>query len=114
MTVILDPYVTAQFPGIIGSTLSGKLCLKEDRFADRDGDQVAPNFLTLIDDPTDIDAFTATEADGEGLASRKNTLIDRGKVCVDFFIILTLRERSGRHQPVRLFEVITARQGQGH
>lgn len=82
MTVILDPYVTAQFLGIIGSTLSGEALLKgRSLFADRDGDQVAPNFLTLIDDPTDIDAFTATEADGEGLASRKNTLIDQGSLC---------------------------------
>jgi len=79
MTVILDPYVTAQFLGIIGSTLSGEALLKgRSLFADRDGDQVGPNFLTLIDDPTDADAFTATEADGEGLASRRNILIDNG------------------------------------
>ena len=79
MTVILDPYVTAQFLGIIGSTLSGEALLKgRSLFADREGDQVAPNFLTLIDDPTDVNAFTATEADGEGLASRRNTLIDQG------------------------------------
>jgi len=81
MTVILDPYVTAQFLGIIGSTLSGEALLKgRSLFADRDGDQVAPDFLTLIDDPTDADAFTATEADGEGLASRRNVLIDHGSL----------------------------------
>jgi len=85
MTVILDPYVTAQFLGIIGSTLSGEALLKgRSLFADRDGDQVAPSFLTLIDDPTDVDAFTATEADGEGLASRRNVLIDQG--CLNGFL----------------------------
>ena len=81
MTVILDPYVTAQFLGIIGSTLSGEALLKgRSLFADREGDQIGPEFLTLIDDPTDAEAFTATEADGEGLASRKNMLIDRGSL----------------------------------
>jgi PmbA protein len=78
-TVILDPYVTAQFLAIIGSTLSGEALLKgRSLFADRDGDQVAASFLTMIDDPTDPDSFTATEVDGEGLASRRNVLIEEG------------------------------------
>ncbi|MDG1845589.1 MAG: TldD/PmbA family protein [Acidimicrobiales bacterium] len=78
-TVILDPYVTAQFLSIIGSTLSGEALLKgRSLFADRDGDQVAAGFLTMIDDPTDPDSFTATEVDGEGLASRRNVLIEEG------------------------------------
>jgi len=36
--------------------------------------------VTLVDDPTDPEAFTATEVDGEGLASRKNILINNGKL----------------------------------
>ena len=80
-TVILDPYVTAQFLGIIGSTFSGESLLKgRSLFADRQSEQIAAEILTLIDDPTDPDAFTATEVDGEGLASRKNILIDNGNL----------------------------------
>ena len=80
-TVILDPYVTAQFLGIIGSTFSGESLLKgRSLFADREGELIASNLLTLVDDPTDPNAFTATEVDGEGLASRKNILIDNGKL----------------------------------
>ncbi|HJM28386.1 MAG TPA: TldD/PmbA family protein, partial [Acidimicrobiales bacterium] len=78
-TVILDPYVTAQFLGIIGSTFSGESLLKgRSLFADREGEQIASKMLTLVDDPTDPEAFTATEVDGEGLASRKNILINKG------------------------------------
>ena len=78
-TVVLDPYVTAQFLGIIGSTFSGESLLKgRSLFADRENEKIAAGILTLIDDPTDPDAFTATEVDGEGLASRRNVLIEQG------------------------------------
>ena len=79
VTVILDPYVTAQFLGILGSTLSGEAVLKgRSLFADRMGDAVATPQFTLVDDPTDPRAFTATQTDGEGLATRRNALIEGG------------------------------------
>lgn len=78
-TVVLDPYVTAQFLGIIGSTLSGEQVLKgRSLFADRLGDEVAADLVTLVDDPTNPLAYTATETDGEGLATRTNPLFERG------------------------------------
>ena len=81
LTVVLDPFVTAQFLGIIGSTLSGDALLKgRSLFADRVGDDVASHLLTLVDDPTDPEAFTATESDGEGLATRRNVLIENGRL----------------------------------
>ena len=76
---MLDPWVTAQFLGILGWTLSGEAVLKgRSFFADRLGEQVASPALTLVDDPTDIRAYTATDTDGEGLATRRNLLIDAG------------------------------------
>ena len=73
LTVVLDPWVTAQFLGILGYTLDGEAVLKgRSLFADRLGDEVASPLVTLVDDPTDPDAFTATETDGEGLATRRN------------------------------------------
>jgi PmbA protein len=81
LTVVLDPMVTAQFLGIIGSTLSGEAMLKgRSLFADRLGDNVAAATITLVDDPTNPLAFTASEADGEGLATRRNVLIDQGRL----------------------------------
>jgi PmbA protein len=79
LTVVLDPFVTAQFLAIVGGTLSGEAVLKgRSLFADRLGEPVANELVTFVDDPTDPDAFTATEADGEGLATRRNVLIDKG------------------------------------
>lgn len=81
VTVVLDPYVTAQFLGIIGSTLSGEAVLKgRSLFADRIGEEVAAGGFTLIDDATNPLAYSASETDGEGLASRRNVLIEAGRL----------------------------------
>jgi PmbA protein len=79
VTVVLEPFVTAQLLGIIGSTLSSEAVLKgRSLFADRVGEDVGSAILTFVDDPTDSRAFSATETDGEGLATRRNVLIDNG------------------------------------
>ncbi|HEX2784834.1 MAG TPA: TldD/PmbA family protein [Ilumatobacteraceae bacterium] len=78
-TVVLDPYVTASFLGIISSTLNGESVAKgRSLFMDRLGENVASAIVTLVDDPTNSKAYTATDLDGEGLAARRNVLIDGG------------------------------------
>jgi PmbA protein len=47
-------------------------------FRDRLGEQVAADVVTLVDDPTNPQAYTATELAGEGLAARRNVLIEHG------------------------------------
>lgn len=79
VTVVLDPFVTAQFLGVVGSTLNGESVLKgRSLFANRLGEPVGSPLVTLVDDPTNQLAYTATEVDGEGLAARRNVLIDDG------------------------------------
>jgi PmbA protein len=79
LTVVLDPFVTAQFLGVISSTVDGESVVKgRSLFRDRLGEQVAADIVTLVDDPTNPQAYTATELDGEGLAARRNVLIDGG------------------------------------
>jgi len=78
-TVVLDPFVTAQFLGVVSSTLNGEAVVKgRSLFADRIGDEVANSMFTLIDDPTNPKAYTSTDVDGEGLAARRNVLIEDG------------------------------------
>lgn len=80
-TIVLDPYVTAQVIGIIGSTLSGEMVLKgRSPFAERLGEEVASPLVTLVDDATNPLAYTASATDGEGLASRRNVLISDGRL----------------------------------
>lgn len=79
LTVVLDPFVTAQFLDILAFALSAENVLKgRSLFADRVGDEVASTLVTLVEDPTDTAAMTATEIDGEGLATRRTPLLEAG------------------------------------
>jgi len=79
ITVVLDPLVTAQFLGVLTSAMSGEAVLKgRSMFADRLGEDVAASRFTLTDDPTNPDAFGASPSDAEGLATRRNVLVQDG------------------------------------
>lgn len=79
VTIVLDPYVTSQFISILSSALNGESLAKgRSLFADRLNQQVADARFTLVDDPTNKLAYTATDIDGEGLAARRNVLIENG------------------------------------
>ena len=84
-TLVLDPWVTAQLLEVIGSMLSGEAVAKgRSPFADRLGTPVAAPMVTLVDDPTNPEAFSASAADGEGIATRRNVLIADG--VLDMFV----------------------------
>jgi PmbA protein len=81
VTVVLDPEVSAAFLSIISGTLSGEAVLKgRSLFAGRIGQPVAAPAVTLVDDPTDADSPGAEPYDGEGLARRRNVLIEAGSL----------------------------------
>jgi len=79
ITLVVDPRQSAMLLGIIGSTLTGDRVLKgRSPFSDRVGESIASSHLTLIDDPTDSRSLAADTYDGEGLANRRNVLIEDG------------------------------------
>ncbi len=79
LTVLLDPSVSSSFLGLLSSGLSASSVIKgRSLFADREGEAVAVPFLTLVDDPTEPQAWGAGRYDAEGLASRRNVLISDG------------------------------------
>ncbi len=79
VTMVLEPRMAATLLGIAGGTLTGDRVLKgRSPFADRVGEAVAASCVTLVDDPTDPRSFGADGHDGEGLATRRNPLIDGG------------------------------------
>ena len=81
LTVVLEPRITAVLLGILAGTLNGDAVLKgRSLFADRLGELVSSPLLTLIDDPTDPDAYGAAAYDAEGLATRRNLLIEGGRL----------------------------------
>jgi PmbA protein len=79
LTVVLEPEITATLLAVIGGTLDGEAVLKgRSLFADRIGESVSVGGFTLVDDPTDAEAYGAGRFDAEGLATRPNVLIDDG------------------------------------
>ena len=96
VTVVFESEVTASFLGIIGSLLSGMAVLKErSLFAGRLGEQVAASTFTLVDDPTDPESLGGLAHDGEGLASRRNVLIDAGRLATFVYDAATARRAGG-------------------
>ena len=78
-SVVFDPRVVSTLLSVISSALSGEAVVKgRSFFAGRVGEAVAAPTVTLVDDPTDPRAFGAAAYDSEGLACRRNALIERG------------------------------------
>ena len=93
--VVLDPRVTSTLLAVVSSALSGEAVTKgRSFFADRIGEQVAVPSLVLVDDPTDPRSFGASTHDAEGLACRRNVLIEHG-VLHGFVFDTTSARRAG-------------------
>lgn len=81
LPLLLEPRLAATLLGIVGGTLTGDVVIKgRSPFQDRVGELVASPLLTLVDDPTDPRSLGADAFDGEGLACRRNVLIDAGRL----------------------------------
>jgi PmbA protein len=81
LTAVLEPEVTASLLAVLGATLSGEAVLKgRSLFAHRVGEEVAAPSITLVDVPTDAASPDAEPFDGEGLARRRNALIEGGQL----------------------------------
>lgn len=77
--VVFDPRVASTLVAVVSSALSGEAVTKgRSFFAERVGEEVAAAAVTLVDDPTDTRAFGAAAYDAEGLACRRNVLIEGG------------------------------------
>jgi PmbA protein len=78
-TVVFDRRVATTLLSVVSSALSGEAVAKgRSFFAGRIGEVVGDPALTLVDDPTDPRAYGAAAYDAEGLACRRNVLIDGG------------------------------------
>ncbi len=78
-TVVFDRRVASTLLSVVSSALSGEAVAKgRSFFAGRIGELVGVPALTLVDDPTDPRAYGASAYDAEGLACRRNALIESG------------------------------------
>ena len=77
--VILDPYVSAAFFGVLSSALTADAVQKNrSLFAGREGERVAGELLELVDDGTLADGLESAPFDGEGVPSGRTPLITGG------------------------------------
>jgi len=94
--VVLDSFVAASFIGFIGAMLSADAVQRgRSLFADREGDEVAGRVLRLADDGTDRGGPASAPFDGEGTPTRRNALIDDGRLLGFLYDSRTAR-RAGR------------------
>lgn len=78
-SVVFDPRTAATVLAIVGGALSGEAVVRgRSFFVGRVGEDVASPLVSVVDDPTDPRHFAASRFDGEGLACRRNVLIDAG------------------------------------
>jgi PmbA protein len=94
--VVLDAFVAASFVGFIGSMLSADAVQRgRSLFADREGDAVADPALRLVDDGTDPEGPSTAPFDGEGAPTRRNALIEDGRL-LGFLYDSRSARRAGR------------------
>jgi PmbA protein len=98
LPVVFDPLVASSILGVISGALNGESVLKgRSMFADRSGsrrrdrgdtprppgrldEMVAGAHLSIVDDPTNPEAFGAAGYDSEGVPTRPVRLIENGKL----------------------------------
>jgi PmbA protein len=77
--VVLDPFVSASFFGVLSSALTADAVQKgRSLFAGREGQQVAGELLSLADDGVRPDGLDSAPFDGEGTPCRRTPLIQHG------------------------------------
>ncbi len=77
--VVLDPFVSASFFGVLSSALTAEAVQKgRSLFAGKEGGRVADPLFSLLDDGTHADGLESAPFDGEGVPSQRTTLVADG------------------------------------
>ena len=81
LAVVFDPLVASSILGLISGALNGESVLKgRSMFATRLGETVAGPHISIVDDPTNPEAFGAAGYDSEGVPTRQTRLIENGNL----------------------------------
>lgn len=78
-SVVFDPDVGRSIIGLLAGCINGgSIWRRSSYLLDREGDQVASELVTIVDDPL-IEGGPGSRAfDGEGLLSRRNVIVEKG------------------------------------
>lgn len=79
VAVVFDPDAGRSILGLLATCITGgSVWRKASYLADRMGDRIASDLVTVVDDPLLVRAPGSRPFDGEGLLSRRNVVIERG------------------------------------
>jgi PmbA protein len=79
MLVVLDPFATASFLGVLSGALTAEAVQKgRSLFAGRVGEAIGAQGVTLVDDGRLAEGLAAAPWDGEGVPSGRTALIEGG------------------------------------
>jgi PmbA protein len=96
MSVVFEPYVSAQFLGVLGSALTGEAVQKgRSLFAGKVGSRVTEEGVHLVDDGRLEGAPGSAPWDGEGVPTGRTAVISDG-VLESFLYDTTSARREGR------------------
>ncbi len=77
--VVFDPDVGRSILGLLAGCINGGAIWRRSSYlVDREGERVASDLVTVIDDPLIPDGPGSRAFDGEGLLSRKNLVVEKG------------------------------------
>jgi PmbA protein len=77
--IVFDPFVTASFLGVLSSGLTAEAVQRgRSLFAGRVGDQLAPEFVDMVDDGRHPDGPAAAPWDGEGTPTQRTVVLEDG------------------------------------
>ena len=77
--VVFDPDAARSILGLLaGCVMGSAIWRKASYLVDREGSRVASDLVTVVDDPLIARAPGSRAFDGEGLASRRNVVVERG------------------------------------
>ena len=77
--VIFDPQMAGSFFAGLAAAVNASMVIKKSSFlAALLGERIAPESITLVDDPLLPHGLATRPFDGEGVASRRNLILDRG------------------------------------
>jgi len=77
--VVFDPDAARSILGLLAGCITGSsIWRKTSYLVDREGSRVASDLVTVVDDPLIARAPGSRAFDGEGLASRRNVIVERG------------------------------------
>ena len=77
--VVWEPRMAAGLAGIVAGAASGEALYRKATFlADRQESEIASSLFTIVDDATLTNRLGSRPFDGEGVVTRRNSLIERG------------------------------------